>query len=135
MPFYLIKNRSGQYSPIDESDFEQSKGVGVGTVVKCTPPRNYRFLKKAFALMNLGYANQDKYKSLEIYRKTLTIRAGFYDEIEIVEGELIPQAQSLSFESMSAEKFDKWYNAVLDILAVDMDTMPEDIKREVEQFF
>ncbi len=135
MPFYLIKNKSGMYSPIDESDFEQSKSVGVGTVVKCSPPRNYLFHKKAFALLNLGHQNQDKYKSFEVYRKVMTIRAGFYDEVEIVDGQVIPQAQSLSFESMSAEKFEQWYNAVLDILSIDMDTAPEDIKREVEQFF
>ena len=135
MAFYLIKGKTGTYSPCDESDFEQSKGVGVGNVVKCTASRNYLFHKKFFALIKVGFDAQDKHKNIEWYRKALVIRAGFFDLID-VDGTEIPQAQSLSFDNMGAERFEKIYNAVLDIIYDDMsgDTTKDELIKEVEQF-
>ena len=132
---YLIKNKSGLYSPVDDSDFEQSKGVGVGNVVKATAPRNYQFLKKAMALIKLGFDSQDTYESQEIYRKLLTVRAGFYDEVKDEYGSIHKFPHSLAFDKMNAETFSRWYNATLEVIAKDTDTASEDLKREVDQFY
>lgn len=132
---YLIKNKIGTFSPVDNTDYEENKKIAPGTVVKVSPARNWQFQKKAFALLKLGFSNQDKYTKFEIYRKVITCRAGYYDDVEIVEGEVIPQAHSLSYESMSAEVFEKWYNDTLDVISTDMQTAPERIKQELEGFY
>ena len=127
---YLIKNKSGLYSPVDDSDFEASKGVGVGGVVSAKVSRNWQFHKKLMALFNIGWENQELFKTFDGYRYAKTMEAGF----KVTDGGM-DRAESLSFDTMGAEKFEKVFNAVLDVLAKDMDNAPEDLKREVEQFY
>ena len=135
MSFYLIKNKSGVYSPMDEGDFEQSKSVGTGNVVKATAPRNYLFHKKAMKLLSIGWENQDRYKSFEIYRKIKTMEAGYVDETFDKDGVIQLLPQSLSYDAMSAEKFNKWYQAVLDVIANDLSLSTEKIKNEIDKFY
>lgn len=132
---FLTKLKNGNYSPVDDSDFEASKKIAIGDIVKAVKSRNPLFHKKAFKLISIGFENQDRYDKFEVYRKVLTVRAGYYDEVEIKQGEVIPQAQSLSFESMSAEVFEKWYNDVLMVISEDMKTAPETIQNELNSFF
>jgi len=132
---YLIKNKSGLYSPMDESDFEQSKGVGVGSVVKATKARNWKFHKKAFALMKIGFENQDRYETMEVYRKVITIRAGYFDTAPTKDGEEYYFAKSLSFDNMGASEFEKWYECTLNIISKDMETQPDIIRNELNGFY
>ena len=134
MAFFLIKNKSGQYSPVDESDFEQSKGVGVGNVVKCTASRNVKFHRKGMALLKIGFDNQDMYDSFEVYRKVITIKAGFCQLVMLNDSRRNFIPDSISFENMSAEKFERWYNATLDIIYTEIGTTKEELIKEVEQF-
>lgn len=135
MSFYLLKNKNGTFSPCDSDDYEAAKGIPAGSVVKATAPRNYLFHKKAFALLNCGYSNQDRYKSFDIYRKVKTMEAGYVDETFDKDGVVQLLPQSLSYDAMSSEKFEKWYNAVLDVISSDMDSKPEELRNEVDQFF
>lgn len=135
MSFYLIKNKTGQYSPMDESDFEASRSVGIGTVVKATAPRNFKFHKKAFALLNLGFSNQSQYTQFEVYRKIVTIKSGFFDEAPGKDGHTYYIPQSLSYDTMSAETFEKWYSATLQVLSEQMDTKTETIRQEIDRFY
>ena len=57
------------------------------------------------------------------------------DEIEIVKGEVIPQAKSLSYETMSQSDFDRFYNDVLSIIALDLEMAPEKIQDEIAGFY
>lgn len=132
---YLVKNKSGLYSPLDESDFELSRSVGIGTIVKAAAPRNYKFLKKSFALLNLGFQSQEKYKSLDVYRKVITIRAGYYEEAESKDGHYYCFPKSLAFDAMSSETFEQWFTATLDIIASDTQTAPEELRKEIEGFY
>lgn len=134
----MIKQKSGLYSPVDDSDFEASKSVGVGGVVSAKAARNVGFHKKLFALLDVGYKNQREnveITSREIYRKLKTVEAGFYDEVIDRDGVVHKFPHSLSFDTMSAEKFEKVYNAVLDLIARDTETAPETIRSEVEGFY
>jgi hypothetical protein len=139
MSLYLVKTKTGYFIPFDDSDREAAKAIGAGEVVSAKASRNYMFLKKAMALMKVGHENQreDKpqYESFNIYRKVLTIRAGFYDEVLTKEGHTNYLPHSLSFDEMSAENFNKWYTQTLDIIAKDMETAPETIRSEVEGFY
>lgn len=132
---YLVKLKSGHYAPYDTSDHEASVKIAVGSVVKATQSRNYQFHKKAFALLAIGYENQDKYDTEEVYRKVLTIRAGYFDEVPGKDGQTYYFPKSLSFDKMSAEVFEKWYTATLDLIAKDMETAPDTIMAEIESFY
>jgi hypothetical protein len=131
---YLVKLKSGLYSPTDQESQDASRNIPVGSEVKATVARNVKFHRKAMALLNIGFENQDRYHSFEVYRKVITIRAGYFEMGEVSDNE-IPIAESLSFTSMSSERFEKWFNATLDVISSDMQTAPEKIKREIEGFY
>ncbi|MCR4307035.1 MAG: DUF1367 family protein, partial [Candidatus Berkelbacteria bacterium] len=76
-----------------------------------------------------------KYTEIEVFRKILTIRAGYFDEVPGKDGHTYYIPKSLSFESMSQETFQKWYDATLLIVAKDMETQPETIQAELNSFF
>lgn len=120
---------------MDSSDHEESKKIGQGEVVKATKSRNWMFHKKAFALLNLGHQNQDKYEDFEVYRKIITIRAGFYDEVQDKNGDTHYIPKSLSYDKMKAEEFDRWYNQTLDVIASDLDSSSDEIRGEVEGYY
>ncbi len=132
---FLTKTKQGYFIPSDDSTSEWCKKLPIGEEVKISKPRNSLFHRKAFALLNLGFENQDKYQTLEIYRKILTIRAGYYDEVPNKNGEPYYIPKSLSYESMSAENFDKWYNDTLNLISSDMKTLPETITQELNSFY
>jgi len=132
---YLVKLKSGHYAPYDDKDYDASKKIKEGDVIKGTKSRNYKFHKKAFALLNLAFENQDKYEVFEVYRKVMIIRAGFYDEAPTKNGEVYFIPKSLSFENMSANDFEAWYDATLNIVSKDLDTAPDDINAEIQGFY
>jgi hypothetical protein len=135
---YLTKLKNGHYAPYDTTDHDASAKIPVGEVVKATAARNLKFHKKLFALLDIGYKNQregNEITSTEVYRKLKTVEAGFYDEAIDRDGVVHKFPHSLSFDTMGAEKFERVFNAVLDVLAKDMDNAPEDLKKEVEQFY
>ena len=132
---HLIKTKSGTFSPMDSSDHDEASKIPPGEVVSAKRSRNYLFHKKAFALIKLGFENQDKYDSMEVYRKVITIRAGYFDEVVGKDEETYYLPKSLSFEAMSAEKFQQWYDSTLLIISGDMSTQPEVIQAELNSFF
>ena len=124
---YLIKTKSGSYSPLDDSDYEFSKTIKPGSVVSAQPARNFQFHKKAFQLLNLGWENSSD-EPFEVYRMKITIRAGFIEWTKDKNGNKFPLPKSLSYEKMNAETFEKWYKSVLDIIAKDLETKPEEVQ-------
>lgn len=132
---YLVKLKSGHYAPYDDKDYDLSKKIPEGDVIKGTKSRNFKFHKKAFALLNLGFENQDKFELFEVYRKVIIIRSGFYDEAPTKDGEVYYIPKSLSFENMSAESFEEWYEATLNIIAKDLETAPDKVNAEIAGFF
>lgn len=130
---FLVKNIHGHYIPSDDESFEQSKKIKVGGEVKATKARNVKFHRLAFALLQLGFNNQEKYPAFEIYRKVQTILAGYYTEVPTEKGTQY-FADSLSFENMSAEKFDKWYEDTLTVISNQLETAPDIVRAELSQY-
>ena len=77
--------------------------------------RNPAFHRKAFALLNLIYDNQEGFTNFDCFRAWITIKAGYFKTGITPNGSTFFDAQSLKFESMSAEKFERWYSSVIDI--------------------
>lgn len=132
---FLTKQKNGTYIPSYESDYESSRKIAVGTEIRATKPRNVKFLRKAFALLNLGHDNQDKFESKEIYRKVITIRAGFYTEVPDLKGGIQFIPDSLSFENMNAATFEKWFDATLEVIAGDLELSEDNVQAEISGYY
>lgn len=93
-------------------------------------PRNVRFHRKFFALLNhafeawepehgrkrLTYKGRPIEKNLENFRKEITILAGFYNASYDLKGRVKLEAQSIAFDKMDDETFATLYEAVLKVL-------------------
>jgi len=132
---FLIKRKDNSYVPSDDASVEASKKIAVGEEVKATQARNVHFHRKGFALLNLGFSNQDKYEQLEVYRKVITIKAGFFDEVEGKDGHPYYFPKSISFDKMNAEEFEKWYKATLAVISTQLQTKPEEIQAELNSYY
>lgn len=128
MKITLVKTMNG-LMPLDESGAEMLKRIKQGAAVKCdvTEIRNYPFLKKFFALLNLGFSYwepaellEGKYgkpkKNFDKFRDQVTILAGYYEAYIDINGNERVAAKSISFASMKQDEFEKLYSAVLDVL-------------------
>jgi len=134
MEFYAtISNKRliGQH----DSDYELIGKLKANTVYKivATRPRNYEFLKKYFALINLAYENQEHFNNSDEMRAWLTMKAGFYKRVETPTGEMF-QPESISFSSMTEDKFNDLYSKVLYQVCLFLDISSEDVQRELINF-
>ena len=118
MELYLVKQLNGSLLPAYDSDYEKVKKIKQGDTVKCevTKPRNIKFHKKFFALMNLVYQNQERYEHIDDLREQLTIAAGYYTTTYTLEGVEQQKAKSISFAAMDELEFGELYNALLDVI-------------------
>lgn len=91
-------------------------------------PRNSRFHRKFFALLNLGFDHWEpgrkhkQYKGMAVaknferFRKEVTILAGFYEQTFDLDGNMKLEAKSISFASMEEPEFNEVYSAVMNVL-------------------
>lgn len=127
MKLYLTKTQIGLVTA-DEIAAEALDKYRNGTVLLCeiVQPRNYKFHKKFFALLNLGFqywkpAEVDSKfgapeKNFDTFREQVVIMAGFYHMVVTLRGEARAKADSISFANMSEDKFQDLYNKVLNVL-------------------
>ena len=113
---YLVKQLNGSLLPAHDSDKELMSNIKAGEIYKYkfSKPRNVKFHRKFFALINLVYQNQDHYNNIDHLRYDLTIESGFYDvRYNKFTGEEIIEAKSISFSSMDEVEFSELYNKFL----------------------
>ena len=116
---------NGSLHPINDTEAEKLRKFKTGDGVRCkvTRVRNYQFLKKWFALVNLAYDywtpdenNQVGEKNFERFRKDIIILAGFYEQHVRVDGSTRIEPKSISFGSMSEDEFSDLYTKTIDAL-------------------
>ena len=123
MKLYLRKI-DNQYFLDSGDDSDIKSGEVVSAEIK--RPRNYRFHKKYFALMNyafgvwapecLEYKGQQVGKSFDRFREDITILAGYYTLTENVKGEVRAEADSISLGKTSGDEFASLYSKTIDVL-------------------
>lgn len=98
-------------------------------------PRNGKFHRKFFALLQVGYDSWEptrKHKSykgmaveknFEQFREDITILAGFYVQTFNLKGELRTRAKSIKFARMEEPEFEELYQAVVTVLLREVCTM------------
>jgi hypothetical protein len=96
--------------------------------VEMSIPRNGKFHRKFFALLNVGfehwqsgrkhktYKGRPVEKNFETFREDITVMAGFYEQHFDVRGNMVLKAKSISFAKMDDIEFERLYSAVADVL-------------------
>lgn len=125
----LVRTPSGALAPADDEARELISRLKVGAPVraKLVQARNLKFHKKMFSLFKLAfdcwetddtqeYKGQRVEKDFNRFRKDITVLAGFYKATYNVRGEVRLEAESLSFASMSEDRFSQVYKAVLNVV-------------------
>lgn len=137
MKLFLVKQLNNTFKVAHNSDYEKLKKLKVGEVYQCEvkQPRNLKFHRKFFALINMLFENQERYTNLDRLRKDLIIAAGFYDEWFDLDGVQQREAKSISFGSMSEYEFGELYSRVLDVIVEHFNFDRQDIVENVEQYF
>lgn len=124
----LRKIQGGALIPADDESAAALTRVKAGDLVrvKWARPRNAKFMRKFFAMLNLGfdaweppaqeYRGLPVQKNFERFRKDVVIAAGFYDAVANLKGEVRAEAKSISFANMEEDEFEKVYSAVANVL-------------------
>lgn len=103
-----------------------AKPDGVYVEADITAPRNARFHRKFFALLNVAYefwepvATETKWgipeKNYDRFRADLTILAGYYKQSIRMDGTVITEPKSISFANMNEEEFQLYYSKCVDVI-------------------
>lgn len=131
----LIKTKEGSYIPAYPSDWEESKRIPIGTEVRATKDRNPKFHRKFFALLNLGFDNQDNFKEFEIYRYIQIMKAGYVQYATGKDGKTYPLPKSISFDKMKEDEFEKLFKAVLAVISKEIGITGDQAEAELAAFY
>jgi hypothetical protein len=124
----LIKRPDGSFVPADEEQAELAAKLPVGKLIRSDMKRvrNPRFLRKFFALLQIGFEwwepPMKEFKGFEVqanfkqFRENVTIAAGYFDVSTSFSGRVRVTPKSISFGSMPEEEFEQLYNAAADVL-------------------
>lgn len=115
---YLRRTLTG-FAAADEPSAELVKKFKVGEVYRAdvVKPRSYQNHKLAFALLNLTYSNQDRYKDFESFRKAVAVAAGHTEELVTVDGEVIKLPKSISYDTLDQIEFQSVFGAMMTVCA------------------
>ena len=143
MDFYCKVTSIGLV-PLDDNDLQQKKRLRLGSEVRVhvTLPRNIKFHRKFFALLNIVFNNlpEDIQRCTNIYSvesllTAIKIDMGYFDTTTVKRYKVV-RTKSISFAAMDEAQFSKFYdNAVTDILTNYLPgTDRNDLLNEVSEF-
>lgn len=138
MKLYAEINLQNKIVPVYDSDYEVLKKLKKNTPLsfEIKQERNYKFLKKFFALINMVFENQEHYKDIDRLREDLTIQAGYYyEDTNFITGEVVTKAKSIAFANMTEEQFSSLYESLKNVVIHWLGITDEEIKENIEQFF
>jgi len=121
--------------PLYPSDQDEKKKLRIGGDYECDikNPRNYEFHKKFFALIRLGHNNTKMLLPENIYRKIMTMRAGYFETYDTGKG-IHYEPISISFSNMSQDEFQEVYSRVLDKIIEDIGSTKKEIEDQLINF-
>jgi len=137
MKITLVKQLNSTFKLAYDSDFEQAKKIKVGEFYEFSysMPRNYKFHKKFFALLELVYQNQEVYSNKDDLREDLTIEAGYFRLTENIKGQTVKRAKSISFAQMDEAEFSEFYSAIINVVVNWLKIDKEDLIDNIQQYF
>jgi len=124
MKIRMVKQPGGLFCPADDYEAEKLTKFKTGEPyqIDIKLVRNPSFHRKMFSFFSFCYSHWNgdevhKYCSeseqFDRFRKDLTILAGFYIQSVRLDGTIRTEAESLAFASMSEERFQECYLALI----------------------
>ena len=131
----LLRNTLHGLIPLYPSDMDEKRKLKLGQDYECeiTNPRNVGFHRKFFALVNIGHENTSLNMPFETYRKYMIMKAGYFNIYQTPKG-VYYEPESISFASMSQDRFEEVYSRVLDKIIEDIGATREDIENQLINF-
>lgn len=136
MKVMLIKTASGLRgaTPQDQEEWAkyrrrlETMKPGTWLRVESSRPRNGKHHRKMFALLQLVAENSETYDTTEKALVAVKLAAGYFDPMpDPRTGEIFPVLQSVSYDAMDQDAFEKFYSAALDgVLQVILPAMPRE---------
>lgn len=123
MEIHLVRTSLGLQAYSDE-DYDQLRKLKVGSIVKAkiVQPRNVKFHRKFFALINAAWdclteTQRKNLRSKDTFREQLLITSGFSEPLFDINGQqFLERAKSISFAKMDEPSFNEVYCRVLDTI-------------------
>lgn len=112
-----LRRESTGFQPDSQADYDLLASVNIGDVIHgdFRQPRNPAHHRKAFALLNQMFANQEQFDSFDRFYDWTKVRAGLVDLVEITDQGPVYKLQSLSWASMGQERFHHAYQAIVTV--------------------
>jgi hypothetical protein len=132
---YLKKTLTG-FVPADEETRALGRKYKLGEVYKAevVKPRNLKHHRLAFALLNLTYQNQDRYTNFNVFRKAVAIAAGHVDELITLDGEVLLQPRSISFDALDEVEFTPVMAAMMTVCCGILGMNAPELEAEVSKY-
>lgn len=121
----LLLNTAQGLKCLYDKDYDEKKKLKIGEtyMADIKMPRNIKFHKKYFALINCAWSYQNERsqshfkESIECFRKTIEIAAGHCDPVYSLERrEWLDMPKSISFSQMDEAEFQDLYERVKDVI-------------------
>ena len=122
MKIEMIKQPGGSLVPVSDIESQAMNRFKTGEQyqVEIKLSKNPAFHRKTFAFFSFCFDHwrsdkefMDERGQFEVFRKNLTVMAGFYKEFFNLRGEVRIESDSISFSNMDNETFEKHYNALI----------------------
>jgi hypothetical protein len=135
----MIKSPGGTLTPASDIEAEKLTALKTGELynVEIKRHRNPQFHRKVFEFMNFCFHHwksdrefMNEPAQFDVFRKNLTVIAGYYDEFYTISGSVRIEAKSLAYSSMSQEEFEDFYSA---LIAAAMRTIFKDCGKNIEE--
>lgn len=105
------------FMPADSKDSEILCQFAEGEVceVEIKKARNYLNHRRFFAMLKLGYENQDMFDNFGWFREWIMIKSGIFESRNTPDG-FIYRAKSISFSNMDELEFRELYKSVSQVI-------------------
>jgi hypothetical protein len=132
---FLKRTLSG-FAPADEPSREVWQKYRLGDAYRAdiVKPRSYQHHKLCMALLTLTYQNQERYTSFEMFRKAVAIAAGHVREIIKLDGEIVFEAGSLSYDALDEIEFGRVFGAMMTVCCGLLQMTAPDLEAEVSKY-
>jgi hypothetical protein len=134
MKLYLVKTDFALY-PAHASDADELKKLASGEVmeVEIKKARNWKFHKKFFALIKVGFESQQMFDEMTSYRYWITMKAGHYTMHGTGKG-VMYLPKSIAFDKMDDLEFSDLFRDVQNAIIREHKITAEQINENLELF-
>ncbi|WP_427834799.1 DUF1367 family protein [Actinobacillus pleuropneumoniae] len=125
MKAQMIKTAGGALVPLDDEQAEALKKFRNGEQyeIEIKLSRNPQFHRKVFAFFKFCFDHWaadktdwryfDERTQFDVFRKNLTVLAGFKDVSYTIDGRMRVEAKSLAYGNMEQDEFERCYNSLI----------------------